>query len=60
MIVLGPFFIILVVGFFFFCAVISLAACAASREPELDELDFDNAHPDGFIRHFAADKREVL
>lgn len=31
---LGPFFIILVVGFFFFCTVIAFAACAASRERE--------------------------
>lgn len=33
---IGPFFIILVVGFMFFCAVISLAACAAGRDREED------------------------
>lgn len=40
---IGPFFIILVVGFFFFCTVIAFAACAVGRSRELDDLDYDKA-----------------
>lgn len=51
---LGPLFITIVVGFFFFCTVIAFAACAVGRDRELDELDYDNSHPDGFVRHYAS------
>jgi hypothetical protein len=34
MMFLGPLFLALIIGLFFFCTVIAFAACAASRERE--------------------------
>ncbi|MBY3073425.1 hypothetical protein HFO71_24230 [Rhizobium laguerreae] len=56
---LGPLFVTLVIGFFFFCTVVAFAACAVGRDRELDELDYDNSHPDGFVRHYARVSTEV-
>ncbi|MHC2481584.1 hypothetical protein [Rhizobium leguminosarum] len=57
---LGHFLIALVVGFFFFCTFIAFAACAVGRSRELDELDYDNSHPDGFVRHYASSRSDLL
>lgn len=52
---LGPLFITLVVGAMFFCMVQAFVEFIRvnRREPLLDELDYDNSHPDGLVRHFA-------
>ena len=57
---LGPFWLALVTGMFFFCCVKAFVEYIRqfSREPKLDELDFDLGTPDGFVR-VAADKREA-
>ncbi|WP_434733739.1 hypothetical protein NL154_05565 [Rhizobium sp. YTUHZ044] len=58
---LGHIFIIIVVGYMAFCATRALILYIRQfpREPNLDELDYDNGHPDGFVAHFAVEKREV-
>jgi hypothetical protein len=42
-------------GALVFAAVIFLAR-RHPREPVLEDLDYDNAHPDGFIDHFKDEK----
>lgn len=44
-------FVIVNIGCFLlmFCEAVK----ASPREPKLDELDYDNSHPDGLVRHFA-------
>lgn len=58
---LGPLLITLIVGAIFFCMVHAFVEYIRScrHERELDDLDYDNGHPDGFVRHFATNKREV-
>lgn len=58
---LGPLLITLIVGAIFFCMVQAFVEYIRScrRERELDELDFDNAHPDGFVRHFASSEVDL-
>lgn len=51
---IGPLFITLVVGCMFLCMVQAFVEyIRLNREPVLDELDYDNGHPDGFVRHYA-------
>ncbi|TBG78596.1 hypothetical protein ELG76_04065 [Rhizobium leguminosarum] len=58
---LGPLLITIIVGALFFCMVQAFVEFIRvnRREPELDEMDYDNSHPDGFIRHYARVSAEV-
>ncbi|WP_190241466.1 hypothetical protein [Rhizobium sp. N122] len=37
-------------------AIIIFLARRHPRSPVLDDLDYDNAHPDGWVNHFKEDK----
>jgi hypothetical protein len=58
---LGPFWLALITGLFFFCCVKYLVEYIRqfSREPTLDDLDFDNGHPDGFVRNYASSEADL-
>lgn len=58
---LGPLLITIIVGALFFCMVQAFVEFIRvnRREPQLDELDYDNGHPDGFVRHYAKASTEV-
>lgn len=58
---LGPLLITLIVGAIFFCMVQAFVEYIRScrRERELDELDFDNGTPDGFVRHYASSEADL-
>lgn len=58
---LGPLLITLIVGGIFFCMVQAFVEYIRScrREAELDELDYDNGHPDGFVRHYASSEADL-